>query len=175
MSAPSATIICTHYKQHTNHKITSIACLRCFLAPLDMKSYGTHLQQAAQHANAFKSFWQHAALRLTLPLQQLRVQAGQGLCNTEERMHLLQALPALLFLLFPTHDPTAGLLALGGSKELHRAIRVLRATPAVLAFGEVPVPTMALLQHSPYLVTLGEQLQSGMLSLLFSHYQGEQD
>ncbi|KAK9785105.1 hypothetical protein WJX73_007256 [Symbiochloris irregularis] len=71
------------------------------------------------------------------------------------RAELLQALCLLLFLLFPTHDPALGLAALGGAKPLHKAVKRLRAHPAVLAYAEVPVATMALLQHSPYLLSMG--------------------
>ena len=89
------------------------------------------------------------------------LQASQLVIPLAARTELLLALPAMLFLLFPTHDPSAGLLALGGSKPLHKVIRLLRMHPAVLAFGEVPAATMALMQHSPYLVTLGEHSPKG--------------
>ena len=76
------------------------------------------------------------------------------------RAELLQALCLLLFLLFPTHDPALGLATLGASKPLHKAIKRLRAHPAVLAYAEVPVATMALLQHSPYLLSMGESVHA---------------
>lgn len=87
-------------------------------------------------------------------------------CSPAARDELLQGLCAALYLLFPSHDPSAGLAALGGSKPLHRAIRALRAVPAALCCGHVPAVTMALLQHSPYLVTLGDAYTPLHLHLL---------
>ena len=65
------------------------------------------------------------------------------------------ALSAWLFLLFPVARSEAALAALGGHKPLRRAFQLLQAAPAVLHLG-LTVPVMALLQHSPFLVTLGE-------------------
>ena len=80
----------------------------------------------------------------------------QAVVTLTTRTELLQALAVLLFLLFPSHDPLAGLASLGGAKPLQRAIKRLRTHPAVLAYAEVPAVTMALLQYSPYLLAQGK-------------------
>ena len=66
------------------------------------------------------------------------------------------ALAAWLYLLFPTAASEAGLAALGGYKPLRHALQLLRAAPVAMELGLV-VSVMGLLQHSPFLVTLGEQ------------------
>ena len=66
------------------------------------------------------------------------------------------ALSAWLFLLFPSAASEAGLAALGGYKLLRTAMQLLRAAPQAMELG-VLVPVMGLLQHSPFLVSLGER------------------
>ncbi|CAL8471922.1 g11464 [Coccomyxa elongata] len=84
---------------------------------------------------------------------------GVGFLLPEERLALLHALPAALFLLFSSEDNEAQALeALGGPKTLMKCLQLLRARPVVAAFGERPISLLALLQASPYLSSLGAEL-----------------
>ncbi|BDA47637.1 probable protein pirA at N-terminal half [Coccomyxa sp. Obi] len=84
---------------------------------------------------------------------------GVGFLLPEERLALLRALPAALFLLFSSEDNEAQALeALGGPKALMKCLQLLRARPVAAAFGERQMSLLALLQASPYLSSLGAEL-----------------
>lgn len=52
-----------------------------------------------------------------------------------------------------------GLAVMGGQKELQQCLHLLRSTPVVPAFADIPMCLTALLQASPHLADLGTSLQ----------------
>lgn len=70
----------------------------------------------------------------------------------------MRALPVALFLLFPSAEGKMGLEAIG-SKQLQRALKLLKQKPVVPAIGDLPMMLLLPLQQlSPFLVAQGESV-----------------